>query len=502
MEPRGLRDKLGGLVVLVVLVSTSLVVNVSGNLVFPVSHKFNGRRRASLSELKAHDDRRHARFLAATENAIDVVLGGNGHPSEYGLYYAKLGIGNPSHDYYVHVDTGSDIFWVSCVECGNDCPTNTEIKGVSITLYDRKSSSTSKVVTCGDNFCNVLNKDSQSNCTADETCKYRIAYGDGETDSGYYVRDDVQFQKATGDLQTSSTSGSVVFGCTTKKTGGLNNSATVTSGLIGFGQANSSMLSQLVAAGKVRNKFAHCLDSTRQGGGIWAIGEVVEPKLKNTTPLVPNQQHYNVVLEKIEVGSDDIKLPGGGVLDSLFSSSSNQVTAIFDSGTTLAYVPEEVQEQIVQKIFAKEPGLKLQTSEDSQYECFDFSKNVDETFPVVKFHFKNSASLWVYPHDYMFTLKKDTWCIGWMKSRPGSKDSILLGDMILSNKVIVYDLEKQVIGWTDHNCSSSIKVKDDQSGSDYSIQYHNLAASSSDDSSPRLLMSFLFLVTAAAAAML
>lgn len=48
--------------------------------------------------------------------------------------------------------------------------------------------------------------------------------------------------------------------------------------------------------------------------------------------------------------------------------------------------------------------------------------------------------------------------------------------------------------------SSSIKVKDDQSGSDYSVQYHNLA--DSDASSLRLTMSFVLLVTAAATAML
>lgn len=49
--------------------------------------------------------------------------------------------------------------------------------------------------------------------------------------------------------------------------------------------------------------------------------------------------------------------------------------------------------------------------------------------------------------------------------------------------------------------SSNIKVKDDKSGSDYSVGYHNLA-SSSDASSLRLLMSFVLLVTAAATAML
>ena len=56
-------------------------------------------------------------------------------------------------------------------------------------------------------------------------------------------------------------------------------------GIIGFGQSNSSVLSQLAASGKVKKIFSHCLDNIR-GGGIFAIGEVVEPKV-STTPLVP-----------------------------------------------------------------------------------------------------------------------------------------------------------------------------------------------------------------------
>lgn len=79
------------------------------------------------------------------------------------------------------------------------------------------------------------------------------------------------------------------FRCGAKQSGALDKSSLALSGIIGFGQANSSILSQLAAAGKVRKQFAHCLDNTKQGGGIWAIGEVVEPKIKNTSPMVPNQ---------------------------------------------------------------------------------------------------------------------------------------------------------------------------------------------------------------------
>ncbi|KAM5585696.1 hypothetical protein ABKV19_004882 [Rosa sericea] len=499
MEPRGLGDRLGGFVavVVVVLVST-LVVNVSGNLVFPVSHKFNGREGASLSELKAHDHRRHARFLGATQNAVDMFLGGSG--LQTGLYFTKLGIGNPSHDYYVQVDSGSNLFWVSCAECGKGCPDRSELKGVKLTLYDRNSSSTSKVVSCGDNFCTSPSIKEISDCKPDEKCNYHFEYEDKDKTSGYFVKDDVQFQKASGNFQTSFTSGSVIFGCGTQQSGNLNDPRAAVSGVIGFDQQNTTMLSQLAAAGKVRNKFAHCLDSTKQGGGIWAIGEVVEPKMKYTSPIVSNQSSYNIVVEKIEVGSDVIELPtsDGGVLDETSGSSSDQIIAVFDSGTTLAYLPPKLHEPIVKKILATEPGLKFKKIDNGMHPCFEYSKNIDEKFPIVKFTFKNSASLWVYPHDYLFW-NDGAWCHGWMKSA-GEDPDILLGDMTLSNKLVVYDLENQVLGWVDHNCSSSIKVKDDQSGSDYSVQYHNLA--SSDASNPRLLMSFVLLVTAAAAAML
>uniref|UniRef100_I1PK77 Peptidase A1 domain-containing protein n=1 Tax=Oryza glaberrima TaxID=4538 RepID=I1PK77_ORYGL len=33
----------------------------------------------------------------------------------------------------------------------------------------------------------------------------------------------------------------------------------------------------------------------------------------------------------------------------------------------------------------------------------------------------------------------------------GYKDMIIFGDMVISNKVVVYDMEKQAIGWTEHN---------------------------------------------------
>ncbi|KAF9625963.1 hypothetical protein IFM89_028349 [Coptis chinensis] len=51
------------------------------------------------------------------------------------------------------------------------------------------------------------------------------------------------------------------------------------------GQSSNSMMSQMAAAGSMKKMFAHCLDGT-EGGGIFAMGNVVQPKV-NSTPVTP-----------------------------------------------------------------------------------------------------------------------------------------------------------------------------------------------------------------------
>uniref|UniRef100_A0A2N9GB63 Peptidase A1 domain-containing protein n=1 Tax=Fagus sylvatica TaxID=28930 RepID=A0A2N9GB63_FAGSY len=333
------------------------VENVSGNMVFPVHHKFKGKER-SLSALKAHDARRHGRFLFD----VDLELGGNGQPSETGLYFAKIGIGSPPKDYYVQVDTGSDILWVNCVGCSR-CPKKSGL-GIELTLYDPKSSSSSSLVTCDQPFCTSTYDGPLPGCRPDLLCQYNVVYGDGSATAGYFVKDDIQLDRVTGNLQTAPANGSVIFGCGAKQSGELGSSSEALDGILGFGQANSSMISQLAIEGKVKKIFAHCLDNIN-GGGIFAIGEVVQPKV-NTTALVPNQAHYNVVLKNIEVGGDNLSIPSD-TFDNGFRKGT-----IIDSGTTLAYLPEVVYDALVQKTLAQQPGLKLHTVEE-QFTCFQFS---------------------------------------------------------------------------------------------------------------------------------
>ncbi|XP_020210584.1 aspartic proteinase-like protein 2 [Cajanus cajan] len=455
MDPRGL-----AMLVAILVAEIGLVAN--GNLVFPVE-----RRRRSLSAIRAHDARRRGRILSA----VDLNLGGNGIPTETGLYFTKLGLGSPPKDYYVQVDTGSDILWVNCVECSK-CPRKSDL-GIELTLYDPKGSETSDLISCDQDFCSATYDGPIPGCKSEIPCPYSITYGDGSATTGYYVKDYLTYNRVNGNLRTATQNSSIIFGCGAVQSGTLaSSSEEALDGIIGFGQANSSVLSQLAASGKVKKIFSHCLDNIR-GGGIFAIGEVVEPKV-STTPLVPKMAHYNVVLKNIEVDTDILQLPSD-VFD-----SGNVKGTVIDSGTTLAYLPDIVYDQLIPKVLAGQPGLKLYTVEP-QFSCFQYTGNVDHGFPVVKLHFEDSLTLTVYPHDYLFQFRDGIWCIGWQKSvaeTKNGKDMTLLGDLVLSNKLVLYDLENMAIGWTDYNCSSSIKVKDETTGVVHTVSAHNISGAS------------------------
>ncbi|KAL1322456.1 hypothetical protein HN51_067451 [Arachis hypogaea] len=439
----------------------------NAKFVFPVERKFKGPV-TSLSAIKNHDSLRHGRLLSA----VDINLGGTGLPNSVGLYYTKIKLGTPGTDYWVQVDTGSDLLWVTCSGCSS-CATRSSIKGVELNLYDPAASNTSSIVMCDDEFCNATTLPGRAPaCQVSKFCPYNIQYGDGGTTAGMYVKDLLTYNLVDADLNTSFANSSVYFGCGVNQAGTLDSNGDGSlSGIMGFGQASTSVLSQLAAAGKAKKIVSHCLD-TVSGGGIFAIGEVVEPKI-NMTNLRTGMVHYNIILKDLEVGEESLSLP----LD-IFGSGNGRGTVI-DSGTTLAYLPSAAYEQLMKKILDKQPDLKLVTIEQ-QFTCFSYEGNVDDGFPIVKFHF-DGISLPVYPRDYLFPFKDDMRCIGWQRSAPSksSKDTFLLGDLVLSNKLVVYDAENMLIGWTDYNCSSSIKVKDETTGAVYTVGAHNISSASS-----------------------
>ncbi|XP_055828615.1 aspartic proteinase 36-like [Solanum dulcamara] len=440
-----------------------------GNVVFNVEHKFGGRGGLGLKDLKAHDVRRHGRMLSAT----DFQLGGSGSPTGAALYFTKISIGTPSKDYHVQVDTGSDLLWVNCAGC-NKCPTRSKL-GIEMTQYNLQASTSGKSITCEQDVCTAMFETTSSDCKVGKPCEYIVTYGDGSSSGGYFVKDNIYLDQVSGDYKTSPLQGNIAFGCSSKQSGELGTSTNAVDGIIGFGAANNSVISQLAADGTVKRMFAHCLNGDN-GGGIFAIGQVVEPKV-NSTPLLPNREHYTISLKDIEVGGEVLNIPS-----SIFESKSSK-GAIIDSGTTLVYLPSKVYNALLIKLMAKQPELKTH-HHDGDFDCFMYNGNVDDDFPVVSFYFLENLSLTAYPHDYLFKIRENEWCIGWQKGMQGKDgdELFLLGDLVLSNKLVLYDLEKKTIGWTQYDCSSNIKVKDDSSGNVYTVGAHKISSASTTTS--------------------
>jgi hypothetical protein len=179
---------------------------------------------------------------------------------------------------------------------------------IELTQYDPAAGSGTTVVGCQDEFCVATNSAGgvpPTTCSSTSSpCQFAITYEDGGTAAGFYVTDLVHYNQVSGgDGQTTTSNASITFGwvsraeppaapctctlycthplffsfcfcrCGAQLGADLGSSDQAVDGILGFSQSDSSMLSQLAAARRVRKVFAHCLDTVR-GGGIFAIGDL------------------------------------------------------------------------------------------------------------------------------------------------------------------------------------------------------------------------------------
>ncbi|GFP85877.1 aspartic proteinase-like protein 2 [Phtheirospermum japonicum] len=413
-----------------------------------------------LSRLRDIDRVRHGRFLQQQQQqplgVVDFPVEGTYDPYLVGLYFTKVKLGNPPKEFYVQIDTGSDVLWVSCNPCSG-CPKSSGLQ-IQLEFFDPSSSSTASVISCSDQRCSVGEQSLDSLCSNQNHCGYTFQYGDGSGTSGVYLSDQMYLDSVNGNSMTSNSSASVVFGCSTSQTGDLTKPDRAVDGIFGFGQQGMSVISQLSSQGIVPNSFSHCLRGGNGGGGILVLGQIVEPNLVYT-PLVPSQPHYNVNLQSIAVNGQILP-----IASSVFATSSNRGT-IIDSGTTLAYLAEEVYDPFVNAI------LQIVSQSVSPIftkgnQCYLTSSSVSEIFPSVSLNFAGGASMVLRPEDYLLQQNSvggaAVWCIGFQKLQ--GQGITILGDIVLKDKVVVYDLAGQRIGWANYDCSLSVNVSTTNNG--------------------------------------
>lgn len=412
---------------------------------FPTSHG------VELAQLRGRDRIRHGRILQSSGGVIDFPVAGTYDPFLVGLYYTKVQLGNPPKDFFVQIDTGSDVLWVSCNSCSG-CPETSGLQ-IQLNFFDPGSSSTASLVSCSDQICAVGVQSSDSACLGQSNqCAYVFQYGDGSGTSGYYVMDMIHLDIVVDSAMTTNSSASVMFGCSTSQTGDLTKSDRAIDGIFGFGQQDLSVISQLSSRGLAPKVFSHCLKGDDSGGGILVLGEIVEPNVVYT-PLVPSQPHYNLNLQSISVNGRVLPIN-----PAVFATSNSQGT-IIDSGTTLAYLAEEAYDTFVAAI-TNTVSQSTQSIFLRGNQCYMTSSSISDIFPLVSLNFAGGASLVLRPQDYLIQQSSvsgtTVWCVGFQKI-PGQGITIL-GDLVLKDKIFIYDLANQRIGWANYDCSTSVNV--------------------------------------------
>ncbi|XP_058003437.1 aspartic proteinase 36 isoform X2 [Hevea brasiliensis] len=420
---------------------------------FPLNHTLG------LDQLRARDSVRHARLLQSfVGGVVDFSVQGSPDPYLVGvdgsstplLYFTKVKLGSPPREFTVQIDTGSDVLWVTCSSCRN-CPQSSAL-GIQLNYFDTTSSSTAGLVPCSHPICTSEIQTAATQCSPQSNqCIYSFQYGDGSGTTGYYVADTFYFDAVLGKSSIANSSAVIVFGCSTFQSGDLTKTEKAVDGIFGFGQGGLSVVSQLSSHGITPRVFSHCLKGEGSGGGILVLGEILEPGIVYS-PLVPSQSHYNLNLQSIAVNGQLLSI------DPAAFATSNDRGTIVDSGTTLAYLVEEAYNPFVSAVTATvQPSVTPTIYKGNQ--CYLVSNSVSEVFPPVSLNFAGGASMLLKPQEYLINLGPSNgaplWCIGFQKAQAGLS---ILGDLVLKDKIFVYDLAHQRIGWANYDCSLSVTV--------------------------------------------
>ncbi|KAG6570834.1 Aspartic proteinase-like protein 2, partial [Cucurbita argyrosperma subsp. sororia] len=412
--------RIGALVAVAVVLIHAATVSYGFSAKLTLERAFPTNHGVEMVHLRGRDRARHGRMLQSSGGVIDFLLSGTYEPYYLGLYYTKVQLGNPQRIFMYRLI-------LEVIFCGFVAT----LALAAQRLVRSRLSSMSLILT--------------------NQCAFALQYGDGSETSGYFVIDKMRLNVVGNGHDTSNPSASVVFGCSTSQTGDLTKSDKTVDGIFGFGQRDLSVISQLSSRGLAPKVFSHCLNGDDSGGGILVLGEILDPNVVYT-PLVPSQSHYNLNLQSISVNGQVLPIN-----PALFATASGQ-GAIIDSGTTLAYLAEEAYDIFIVAI-TNTISKSTQSFNFKGNQCYLTSSSISDIFPQASFNFAGGASLLLRPQDYLiqqFIGDNVVWCVGFQKIQ--GQGATILGDLVLKDKIFVYDLANQQIGWTNFNCAMAVNV--------------------------------------------
>ncbi|KAI3499698.1 hypothetical protein L1887_35503 [Cichorium endivia] len=381
---------------------------------------------------------------ASADQSSSIVLPVTGNVYPTGYYHATVNIGNPPKSYFLDIDTGSDLTWLQC-----DAPC-TKCTPAPHKPYKPKKN----LVACMDPLCAYVHSPETHHCQSPkEQCDYTVEYADDGSSIGVLVKDSFSLQYINGTIARSL----LAFGCGYNQEFPESMVPPYTDGILGLGLGKASILHQLQELGVTRNVVGHCLSA--QGGGYLFFGDELVP----SSGIVWTSMSTTDIEKHYSLGSAELYLGGK-------TSGLKGLPVVFDSGSTYTYFSEEAYNALYSMLMKDMKGKKVNiANEDKSLPvCWKGSKpfesiyDVKNLFEPIILKFKKSK-FQLEPEAYLIISKNGNACLGILNgSEVGLGNINVIGDISFQDKIIIYDNEKEQIGWAPANCNRLPNIDDDE----------------------------------------
>lgn len=339
-----------------------------------------------------------------------------------GEYFSRVGVGSPSKDFFMVIDTGSDISWLQCEPC-SDCYQQTD------PIFSPTSSSTYSPLTCNTHECSTL----EVSACRNSACLYQVSYGDGSYTVGNFVTETVSFG-------TSGRVPKVAIGCGHDNEGLFVGAA----GLLGLGGGPLSLPSQIKAT-----SFSYCLVDRDSSKSSSLEFNSVKPADSVTAPLLKNSRvntFYYVALSGFSVGGQQISIP-----PSLFNmDESGSGGVIVDSGTAVTRLPTQAYNSL-RNAFTRLTQHLTSASAVALFDtCYDFSSMSSVKVPTVALHFSGGQTLDLPAKNYLIPVDSSgTYCFAFAET---TSSMSIIGNVQQQGIRVHYDLARSQVAFSANNC--------------------------------------------------
>lgn len=339
-----------------------------------------------------------------------------------GEYFARLGVGQPVRNYYMVVDTGSDVSWLQCEPC-SDCYQQAD------PVFNPTTSSSYRSVGCTSPECTSL----EISACGFTGCLYQISYGDGSYTVGELAKETLTFG-------TSGRFDNVAIGCGHDNEGLFVGSA----GILGLGGGALSLAYQIKATA-----FSYCLVNRDSNSASTLEFNTAPPRDSVVASMVRNPKidvYFYIELVGISVGGEMLQIPG-----SVFRmDGSGRGGVIIDSGTAVTRLTSQAYNQL-RDAFQKYTQNLPKGGRFALFDtCYDLSSMSQVSVPTIALHFAGEKALTLKAENYLLPVNDNgKFCLAFA---PTTGALSIIGNVQQQGTRVTYDLANRLISFSPNKC--------------------------------------------------